>query len=104
MKKLLFFAFVAFVLAGCTQVIEPKQAVHIYNSAWQEIDPNAAAKVLGVKAIAKDAMIGYRKSSKRCVRARLVAMHVDARGDGKVELVLQVERTDNWGENIRIPL
>ena len=57
-----------------------------------------------LKAIAKDAMIGYRKSSKRCVRARLVAMHVDARGDGKVELVLQVERTDNWGENIRIPL
>ena len=56
MKKLLFFAFVAFVLAGCTQVIEPKQAVHIYNSAWQEVDPNAAAKVLGVKAIGKDAV------------------------------------------------
>jgi hypothetical protein len=57
-----------------------------------------------LKAFAKDAMIAYRKAGKRNARARLVAMHVDARAEGKIELVLQVERTDNWGENIRIPL
>jgi len=57
-----------------------------------------------LKAIARDGIKTFRKAGKRNARAKIVAMWVDARGDSKVELVLQVERTDNWGENIRIPL
>jgi Prokaryotic membrane lipoprotein lipid attachment site len=59
MKKLLFFALVAFALSGCTHIIGPKQAVHIYNSAWQEIDPNAAAKAIAKDAVSLDAVSEY---------------------------------------------
>jgi hypothetical protein len=46
MKRVLFIALSALVLAGCKVTIENKAAMHVYNSAWQQVSVSSGAKAL----------------------------------------------------------